>query len=130
MSLRVVFDSNTRVSAIVFKGTPLEAVEHACPPDFEQIISDVLFAELKDVLEQKFQNRGIAIDLELAAIRRQSILVQPVETISACRDSDDNRVLECAIAGGADLIVSGDRDLLVLGAFRGIRILTCTRFPR
>lgn len=128
MSLRVVFDTNTRVSAIVFKGTPLQAIEHASAPHFEQLISDILFTELKNVLENKFQSRGIAIDLELSEIRRQSILVHPLETISGCRDSDDNRVLECAIAGSADLIVSGDRDLLVLGDFRGIRILTARAF--
>lgn len=45
-------------------------------------------------------------------------------TVSACRDPDDNKVLECAERAGADLIVTGDKDLLVLSSHAGIKIIT------
>jgi putative PIN family toxin of toxin-antitoxin system len=128
VSLRIVFDTNTRISAIVFKGTPLEALDHACSPAFDQFISHALLDELENVLTRKFHGRGVAIDLELAALQRQAHRVQPTETITACRDKDDNRVLECAVAAQAQLIVSGDNDLLTLCSFRGIRILTARAF--
>jgi putative PIN family toxin of toxin-antitoxin system len=128
VSLRIVFDTNTRVSAIVFKGTPLEAIDHACPPDFQQAISAPLLDELEGVLKRKFQSKGVAIDLELAALRRDALIVHSSETITACRDKDDNRVLECAVAAQAQLIVSGDSDLLTLRSFHSIRILTARAF--
>jgi putative PIN family toxin of toxin-antitoxin system len=128
VSVRLVFDTNTRISAIVFKGTPLEAIDHACPPDFRQAISNALLAELEGVLKRKFQTNGIAVDLELAILRRDLLVVDPSEAITVCRDKDDNRVLECAIAAEAQLIVSGDNDLLTLRSFRGIRVLTARAF--
>jgi len=55
-------------------------------------------------------------------------LVEPTHRIDASRDPDDNRVLEAAIAGEADYIVTGDRDLLELGSYEGIRIVTPAEF--
>jgi uncharacterized protein len=51
-----------------------------------------------------------------------------VERITACRDPTDDRFLEVAVNGGADVIVSGDRDLLVLSPFRGIPVITPIAF--
>ncbi len=52
------------------------------------------------------------------------------EAVAGCRDPNDDKFLELAVNGRADLIVSGDEDLLVLGAFRGIPIMTPARFGR
>jgi predicted nucleic acid-binding protein len=52
----------------------------------------------------------------------------PQEEITACRDPSDNKFLEVAVAGEADLIVSGDDDLLVLNPFREIPIVTPRAF--
>ena len=54
-------------------------------------------------------------------------LVEPVESPRVARDPDDDQVLACALAAQAEIIVSGDRDLLDLGTFRNIRILTATQ---
>jgi len=56
--------------------------------------------------------------------------VQPIENVSVCRDPKDNYLLETAIAGNADLIVTGDKDLPVLHPFRGIRIISYTEFEQ
>lgn len=128
MIRRVVFDTNTRISALVFKGTPLEATDRACPPDFQQVISQTLLDELTGVLARKFQYTKVAIDAVVEAILKDSIMVSTRENITVSRDPDDNRVLECAVAGYADLIVSGDKDLLVLGKHDGIPIITVRQF--
>lgn len=60
----------------------------------------------------------------LHRISEQTIVVAPGVEITASRDPDDNRVLEAAIAGQADAIVTGDRDLLSLGEFEGIPIIS------
>ena len=54
--------------------------------------------------------------------------MSPTREITVSRDPDDNRILEAAVAGAADYIVTGDQDLLVLGEFEGIAIVTPTRF--
>lgn len=60
----------------------------------------------------------------LAALVKVSELVEISETIAECRDPKDNKFLELAACGGADRIISGDEDLLVLNPFRGIPVLT------
>ena len=50
-------------------------------------------------------------------------MVETTERISDCRDPKDNIVLECAVAGGGDYIVTADPDLLILNPFRGIKIV-------
>ena len=69
-----------------------------------------------------------AVILEL--VDRRGVRVTPTRQITACRDPDDNRVLEAAVAGQADVIVSGDEDLLVLDPFDGIRIVGPADFIR
>lgn len=58
------------------------------------------------------------------------MLFAPTRRITACRDSNDNMVLEAAVAGSADVIVSGDEDLLVLHPFEGIDIIGPAAFIR
>jgi predicted nucleic acid-binding protein len=55
-------------------------------------------------------------------------LIDPGEPLSVCRDPDDDRVLECALAAGVEVIVSGDRDLQDLGGFRDTPIMSPRRF--
>jgi len=61
-------------------------------------------------------------------IRHWAQLVTPTVTIRRCRDSDDDKFLECAVAGAADYLVSADDDLLSLGAIEGIPILDVPTF--
>ena len=63
-------------------------------------------------------------DLIFGLLAAEAVYVDPVEAVSDCRDSKDNRYLEMALAAGAQVIVSSDQDLLVLDPWRGIRIVT------
>lgn len=53
-----------------------------------------------------------------------SIVVEPTETVDVVRDPDDNRLIEAALAGDADVVVTGDQDLLILQAVGKVRIMT------
>lgn len=64
----------------------------------------------------------------IALIVERGERVFPTRTISACRDPDDNRLLEAAVAGQVDVLVTTDRDLLALDPFEGIRIVTPATF--
>jgi predicted nucleic acid-binding protein len=83
------------------------------------------------VLGQKFDRKSewlTEADRQLRVITR---IVAPTETIQAIEaDPTDDRILECAVAAGAEVIVSGDTDLLALGTFRGIRIQRVAEFLR
>ncbi len=89
-------------------------------------ISESLLEELRGVLERpKFQISSKVIQAILSEISALAEIYLPTQKIDAVKsDPDDNRVLECALAAKADLIISGDSDLLELKRFRGIPILS------
>lgn len=127
--IRVVADTNIYISALMFGGLPGTLVDLGLSQLVHLVASPALLDELDEKLRLKF--RVAAGDA--AAIRRhleRAIdLVAPNLTIAAVPDDpDDNRILECAVAGRADVIVSGDRHLLRPGSYEGIPILTARQF--
>jgi putative PIN family toxin of toxin-antitoxin system len=132
--MRVVIDTNVIVSGLMkTASTPAAVLSAARGRQFEWIASGVLLSELQNVLARPRVQRQTGLDL-VDALHFQQIaedlmtLVEPTHRIDASRDPDDNRVLEAAIAGEADYIVTGDRDLLELGSYEGIRIVTPAGF--
>lgn len=87
-----------------------------------------MLSELHDTLLSKFRWSEERATRAIAEAASAADLVTPTLSISACRDPDDNRVLECALSGGASCIVTGDADLLTLHPFQGIRIITPRQF--
>ena len=122
--MRVVFDTNVIISALLFGGKPKDLLDLGFAGQVEICISPPLIEELVGVLEEKFQAPREWI-LEVAGVlRANSRLIEPGEEIRAVKDDPmDNRVLECAIGAKADRIISGDHHLLDLKSYRGIRIL-------
>lgn len=127
--IRAVVDTNVYVSAIMFDGLPGSVVDLGIMQAFRLVISPVLLDELIDKLRTKFgvsedDASTIRVKLESAADLVKPHMILEVVT----EDPDDNRVLECAVAGRVDYIVSGDKHLLKLKAHGGISILTARRF--
>ena len=126
---RVVADTNIYISALMFGGLPGMLLDLGLMQAIKLVISPALLDELQDKLRVKF---GVLAQ-DAAAIRAQleSIgdLIDPAIALDVVTDDpDDNRVLECAVAGRADYIVSGDRHLLKLKEHAGIPILTAREF--
>lgn len=127
--MRFVIDTNLLVSGVISSGLPRQLLESARAGEFELCTSDVLLAELQRVLGRaKFANRlaGQAPEGIVADLRKLAIVVAPTRVPRVVlTDPDDDHVLAAALAGAADLIVSGDRrDLLPMGSYEGIPILT------
>lgn len=125
---RVVLDTNILISGVVFGGKPREILEMAKTRVIQGVISQILLAELGEVLSKKFdypKSRVLQINRKMKKIFN---VVYPVESINIVRDDDDNRVLEAAVAGGCDYIVTGDEDLLVLKKYKNIKVLTPGEF--
>ena len=129
--MRFVLDTNLLVSGVIAAGLPRRLVDAAKAGEFELCTSEVLLAELLDVLSRgKFAVRLAQAGLTPAGIvadmRRLAVVVSP-QTVPrvVATDPDDDHVLAAALAGQADLIASGDkRDLLPLGSYEGILIVS------
>lgn len=129
--MRVVLDTNVVVSGLIWGGKPYQLLQAATDGDITLYTSPVLLDELREVLAREhlasrlakkaspsFVEQAIGFYGELAVV-----VVSPLATPKASRDPDDDEVLACALAAQADLIVSGDGDLLTLGSFQGIPII-------
>ena len=129
--MRIVLDTNLLVSGIISSGPPRRLLDGAKAGEFEMCTSEVLLAELLQVLARgKFADRlaqaGLTPQALVDDLRRIAVIVQPSETPRVVpTDPDDDHVIACAVAASADLIASGDkRDLLPMGSFAGIPIIT------
>ena len=130
---RAVIDTNTWVSGLVWTGAPRLVVELVLDRELCCSTSGELVAELRRVLgypriEKVLTKRGLtAADLVEQIGLVSDLVIAPALQKPICRDPDDDAVLSCALAAQADLIVSGDQDLLVLQVFEGIPILTAAQ---
>jgi len=127
MSRRVVIDTNVYVSRALGIGPiPRMAVDKAWL-EATTLFSTATWAELNAVLRRpKFAPyiQPATLGPYLERIRSFAMFVQTPTSIRACRDPKDDKFLEVAVHGSADVIVTGDSDLLDLHPFRGIAILT------
>lgn len=126
----VVIDANVWVSALQFGGkhtTPIRAVEKALRRD-TLATSQEINAEIRRILADKFQWSPGEAERLINSYFKKSLYVTISGFIRVCRDPNDDMVLECAVLAGAQVIISGDKDLLVMGSFRGIRIVTPAEF--
>jgi putative PIN family toxin of toxin-antitoxin system len=127
--MRVVADTNVFISALMFGGLPGRFLDLALRRGLTLVTSKALLDELDEKLRGKFavsENDALAIRAKLLG---NANVVEPDFQLDAVPgDPDDNRVLECAVAGNADFIVSGDRHLLRIGCYEGIAIVTVRQF--
>lgn len=120
---RVVADTNVLVSAIQFGGKPKQLLDLAVDGYVDLAISEAILEETLRVLRHKFHRTPEELRETDKHLRVLGCIVTPSESINVIdADPSDDRILECAVAADAEVIVSGDQHLLVLGSFRGIPI--------
>jgi uncharacterized protein len=126
---RVVADTNVLVSAIQFGGKPKQLLDLAVDGHIELATSDAILEETLRVLRDKFHRTPDEVEESDKQLRVVAGIVTPTETINAvAADPSDDRILECAVAADAEVIVSGDQHLLALGSFKGIPIQRVSDF--
>lgn len=132
--IRAVFDTNVLVSYLLTHRPPIATLidRHLTQEDIVLVTAPELLEELDRVLQypklqryytEEERTRFVAL---LMALSEVGELPETIPRI--CRDPDDDQVIACAVAGGADVIVSGDRDLLVLKQVGDIPILSAAQF--
>jgi uncharacterized protein len=124
--VKVVADTNVLVSALIFPGGAPERVYRlALEGRIRLATSPPLLTELGRVLTDKFGWDAQRSEEALGQLIRIADIVEPQDTVLEIHeDPADDRVLEAALAAGADAIVSGDRHLLALRSWRGIQIVS------
>jgi uncharacterized protein len=132
--MRVVIDTNLFVSGIFWRGSPALVYDAAVTGKFTILVTETPIEELHRVLGyEKFESRllvlGRTADQITEIVRSLAEHVEPADVPpNAIRDAKDRAVLACAAGGKADFIISGDKDLLTLGAYGGISILDSAHF--
>ena len=125
---RALLDTNVIVSALVFGGKPGHILALSLEKRFHVITSPILLAEIEDVINKKFPLSGEDLRLFRKQTQKTFGIVNPKKTISLLKDDADNRVLEAAVEGRGQYIITGDKELLSLGKFKGIRIIRVAEF--
>ena len=123
--MRVVFDTNIFISALVIPGSQAEkAVFRILDGDDTLLISKPILDELLTTLARKFSRDSEALSQVAVMLTEMSEMVKPKSTVEVFKDDPDNRVLECAESGQADAIVTGDKEMLQLKQYQGIRLIS------
>ncbi len=129
---RVVVDTNVLISAALLPGSiPRAVIDAIAKAGGSLIFSDQTFDELRTRLERPKFDRYIARTDQavfMAQIEAVSVWVAIVGAKLGCPDPDDDKVLETALMGASDSIVTGDRDLLAMSPFRSIPIIEPAEF--
>lgn len=130
--MRVVFDTNVLVAAFAADGLCAKLLRRANKHEFVLLVCPVILEEFQGALEKKLDATEEEINKALALLREVSVMAgEPppeVELTRIVRDPDDDLILFCAVAAEADLLVTGDKDLLAIGEHGKIRILDPREF--
>ncbi|GDX96530.1 hypothetical protein LBMAG47_21950 [Planctomycetia bacterium] len=128
--MRAIIDTNVFIAGLLWRGSPHVLLEHAHAGTLTVISSSTLIAELAGVLGRaKFaailSMTSTSLERTTAEVRQLAEIIDPPPLEHpVCRDSTDDHVLALALSANADMVVSGDDDLLVLGSFANIPIVT------
>lgn len=126
--MRVFFDTNVLIASFISNGLCHELLEY-CVLKHDVVVSKFVLAELQEKLNEKFKVSTSSADRSIQLLREQAEVISEAsldEPVS--RDPDDDRVLAAARLGRCEVLITGDKDLLVLGQFEGIPILSPRQF--
>lgn len=129
--MRIVPDTNLLISAeISAQGASGQLLDRVLDVH-DVILSNPILDELTDVLSSKFGYDNLRISRVISHILANAEIVEPATfDRQICRDPDDDAILGTAVAGNADCIVTGDNDLLIIGRFQGVDIISPSEFAR
>ncbi len=123
--MRVVFDSNIFVSALVFPGGKADqALERVLVGSDHLLISTPIVHEVLEVLSHKFSRDGEELARVAVYLTELGECVESIRRLNVLEDDPNNRILECAVSGQADAIVTDDKAMLRLGRYESISIMT------
>jgi putative PIN family toxin of toxin-antitoxin system len=130
--VKFALDTNVFVSGVFFTGPPYQILSAWRNQEITLLVSPEIIVEYQRIgreLRSKFPGVDLRSFLELLSVHAEMIQPRPLPPVIH-EDPSDDKFLECAVAGKAAFIVTGDKHLLRLGGFRGIKILKPREFVR
>ncbi len=128
MKPRIVLDTNVFIS-ILKKGRLRKILDLWLEDKFVLIVSETILREVVEVVRRpKFNFHSSEIEMLASLILEKALIINPHHLLKVCSDPKDNKFIECAAAGKADYIVSGDSDLLILEKYHKIEIISPANF--
>jgi uncharacterized protein len=128
---RIIVDTNTLVSGIIFKGQLIRKVMTTIVDEYQLVFSYDTWDELVEVFQRDKFDQYLSLSLRLkviAELAERAELVESKTLIADCRDPSDNKFLALAFDGQVDTIISGDQDLKTLHPWRGVQIISADVF--
>ena len=131
--MKITIDTNTLISATFWYGDSFEIISRVENKQLDLVLSKGIIKEFFGVLhydeiKEKIKDKNLEMKRTVAKIVSISSIVEPKQKFNACEDPKDNIVLECAVEGKVDYIISQDKHLLKLKEFKGIKIVTAKEF--
>ena len=128
--MRIVLDTNVLISSFIGRGISHKVLEH-CVRNHTVVTSQFILDELREKLTGKFEYSSETADesVELLKSRMEVVTPKPLSA-PVCRDADDDNILATALAGQCELIITGDKDLLVLEQMNDIKIVNPATFAQ
>ena len=121
--MRIVLDTNVLIAAALKGGLSEQILRLSTSRDLTLIVSEEIIKELTEKLLTKFAWKEDEASLYIRTVRESAEIVTPSTKVDLVKDPDDNKILEAALEGKAELIVSIDQDLIKLKSFSGIGIV-------
>jgi len=127
--VRVVFDTNIFISALAIPGCLAEkAMLKIIEGGDVLVISRDIIHEVLTVLSSKFSRDKEGLSHVAVMLSELGELVKPAKKVSIFKDDPDNRILECAIYGKSDVLVTGDKEMLKQREYKGIKIISLKEY--
>ena len=127
--IKAVLDTNILISSLFWKGAPYEIVQKGIGGAFIIVLSPEIIRETEDKLKNKFKFSVENTNAFLEVVALNSFIVEPMIKLRIVKaDSTDDKIIECAVAGNVDYIVSGDKHLLNIKKHEQINIITPSKF--
>jgi putative PIN family toxin of toxin-antitoxin system len=127
--IRIVLDTNILISAIVFGGKPRQILNMLAENSVTVVIAEELLTELRRKIISKFPDFSTDLAAIEKLLKRDAVVVKlGTVHVNVSRDPDDDKFIEVALIAKCDYIVSGDKDLLVIGQFKKIKIISPSYF--
>ena len=127
--MRVVFDTNIFISALAIPGGLAEkAILKIIEGGDILVLSKDIINEVLSVLSSKFSRDREALSHVVVMLSELGELVKPAKKVSIFKDDPDNRILECAIQGRAHVLITGDKEMLHLKEYKGIKIISLKEY--
>ncbi|MCM1100210.1 MAG: putative toxin-antitoxin system toxin component, PIN family [Clostridium sp.] len=127
--MKIVIDTNVLISGMFFGGFPEKILSAVVGQKITACATAEIINEYEEVVQEMVSRKQGHINRTiLSPLIKAMEIIEPVTQVEICRDPDDNKFLECAADSHALYIVSGDKDLLIIGQFENVQIVTAKDF--